>query len=66
MNYCILCENFFEEYENTNDIEKSIRNYINNNYNLLNDIYFFQKRCSNNVLKAIKIKTMPPKISALF
>ena len=32
MNYCLLCENFFEEYENTNDIEKSIRNYINNNY----------------------------------
>ena len=53
MNYCLLCENFFEEYENTNDIEKSIRNYINNNYNLLNDIYFFQKRIERSKMEDI-------------
>ena len=53
MNYCLLCENFFEEYENTNDIEKSIRNYINNSYNLLNDIYFFQKRIEKSKMEDI-------------
>lgn len=53
MNYYLLCENFFKEYENTNDIEKSIKNYVNNNYKILNEIYFFQKKIEKNKMKDI-------------
>lgn len=51
MNYYFLCEKFLEGYKNTKDIEKSINNYFNNNYDLLRDIYFQPKKIETNKIE---------------
>lgn len=57
MNYCFLCNDFFVEYKNTNDIKTSIKNYIYNNYNTLRDIYFEPKKIEKDKIEEI-IKSM--------
>ena len=53
MNYCFLCNDFFVEYKNTNDIKTSIKNYIYNNYNTLKDIYFEPKKIEKDKIEEI-------------
>lgn len=57
MNYCFLCNDFFVQYKNTNDIKTSIKNYIYNNYNTLKDIYFEPKKIEKDKIEEI-IKSM--------
>ena len=53
MNYCFLCNDFFVQYKNTNDIKTSIKNYIYNNYNTLKDIYFEPKKIEKDKIEEI-------------
>ncbi|MCI8965116.1 MAG: DUF2268 domain-containing protein [Clostridia bacterium] len=52
MKYYFLCEEFLK-YIDTNDIEISIKNYINNNYEILNDIYFTPKKIDKDKIEDV-------------
>ena len=70
MDYHFLCNDFFEQYKKTKDIKKSIKNYINNNLNILKSIYFVPKRIEDSKIECFiedneYIKTMLDTISNL-
>lgn len=52
MDYYFLCEEFLK-YIDTNDVEKSIKNYINDNYEILDDIYFTPKKIDKEKIENI-------------
>ncbi len=51
MQYYFLCNDFFRKYEDTGDIETSIKNYINDNNEILNEIYFNPKKISRDKIE---------------
>lgn len=53
MDYYFICEEFLKEYKETKDIEKSINNYFNNNYSLLEKIYFLPKKVQTSKILSI-------------
>ncbi len=53
MNYYFLCNDFFEQYKSIREIKTSIKKYIQNNYDILKDIYFEPKKIEKDKIEEI-------------
>ena len=62
MNYYFLYNEFIKQYTHAKDIEISMKNYINESYEILDDIYFTPKKIDKdkieNIIKDKKYKNL--------